>query len=89
MSNTVDGTSKIKNGTQGNSDPLTYVAGYEFARWIHERGESRGPWRGDEIPALEKISLRSRGVDEPDPAVFWQGYCEYWYDLGIGERVDT
>lgn len=64
MSNTVDGTSKIKNGTQGISDALTYAAGYAFARDIDERGASKkGPYRGDNIPEpnLDRDHRHGRG----------------------------
>jgi hypothetical protein len=86
MSNTVDGTSKIKNGTQGISDALTYAAGYALARDIDERGESpKGPYRGDNIPEPILVGLLLACGYEPDPAFYWDGYCRYWYDRGIAE----
>lgn len=86
MSNTVDGTSKIKNGTQGISDALTYAAGYAYARDIDERGESKkGPWRGDDIPEPILVGLLLACGYEPDPAVYWDGYSAYWHDRKIME----
>ena len=68
------------------ADSITYAAGYAFARDIDERGASKkGTYRGDNIPEPILVGLLTACGYEPDPAVFWQGYCEYWYDRGITE----
>lgn len=84
--------------TGAAENSLTYAAGYAFARWVDKHGESpRGPYREERIPATCLIVLMGACGYEPDPEIFWQGYCDYWFDLGItecrgehiGERTNT
>lgn len=68
------------------TESLTYANGYAYARWIDEKGESpKGPYRGEEIPQTILTVLMVACGYAPDPKTFWQGYCDYWADVGIAE----